>query len=203
MTPTERATPAIDQRPEPHSCPWWAQYMLISPIRRILEPARSLLGSHVKADMTVLEPGCGFGYVTLALAREVGPGGRVIALDIEPGAIERLQRRARRAGLADRVEARVCQPRDLGVAAYSGQVDLVAVVHTLHEFEDLSGFLTQCAALLKPDGRLLVVEPRGHVKPKHFAAELAYCHQRGFRDVHPPDDSRRRMTALLTPRTSG
>jgi len=171
--------------------------MLVSPLRRLLEPPRAILGTHVKPGMTVLEPGCGFGYVTLALARAVGPEGRVIALDIEPRAIERLERRARKAGLSDRIDARPCQPRDLGVVGLIGKVDLVAVIHTLHEFEDLPGFLRQVGKLLERDGRLLVVEPKGHVTPDQFAAELEICRQLGFHDVEAPDARRRQMTAVL------
>ena len=106
---------------------------------------------------------------------------------------------ARKAGLAERIEARVCETHDLGLGAYEGEVDLVTVIHTLHEFEDLPGFLAQVATLLKPTGRMLVVEPRGHVKPEHFAAELHCCRLAGFRELDPPALGRGRLGALLAP----
>jgi SAM-dependent methyltransferase len=198
------ANPALteEQLPKPHRCPYWVQYMLISPLRRLTEPPNRLVGPYVEPGMTVLEPGCGFGYISLPLARLVGPEGRVISVDVEPRAVARLQRRARKAGLAERIEARACEPRDLGLTEFQGQVDLVTVIHTLHEFEDLPGFLAQVAALLKPDGRLLVVEPGGHVTPEKFAAELATCRQAGFFELDRPDVGGKRRAALLarTPR---
>ena len=156
-TVLENAHAAVDELPEPHRCPWWMQYVLASPLRRLAEPPNKLVGPYVQAGMTVLDPGCGFGYLSLPLARWVGPEGRVLSVDVEPRAVARLQRRARWEGLAERIEARTCSPRDLGLGAYHGKVDLVTVIHTLHEFEDLPGFLAQVAALLRPAGRMLVV----------------------------------------------
>jgi ubiquinone/menaquinone biosynthesis C-methylase UbiE len=173
--------------------------MLISPLRRLAEPPRKLVGPHVEPGMTVLDPGCGFGYVSLALARLVGPAGRVLCVDVEPRAVARLERRARRAGLGDRIVARACTPKELGLAEYFSQVDLVTVIHTLHEFEDLPRFLAQAASLLKPDGRLLVVEPRGHVQPEQFEAELACCLRAGFTELERPEMGSRRLAALLAP----
>lgn len=193
----EGPRPTVSGLPSPHRCPWWMQYVLISPLRRLLEPPHKFLGPCVEPGMTVVDAGCGFGYVSLALARLVGPRGRVLSVDIEPRAVARLQRRARRAGLAQRIEARACEPRDLGLAAYRGKVDLVTVVHTLHEFEDLPGFLAQVAVLLKPEGRLLVVEPPGHVKPGQYAAELRCCHLAGFHELDPPPLGHRKMATVL------
>lgn len=185
--------------PEPHRCPWLVQYMLISPLRKIMEPVQQLVGPYVKPGMTVLDPGCGFGYVSLPLARMVSPNGRVIAVDVEPRAVARLQRRARQAGLAERIVAQTCTSVDLGLAAYSGQVDLVTVIHALHEFPDIQGFLTQVTALLKPTGHLLIVEPQGHVTPAHFEAELQCCRRAGFDELNRPTLGRRNMAALLAP----
>lgn len=193
------ATTAAQRLPKPHRCPWWVQYMLLSPLRRLAEPPKKLLGPYVEPGMTVVEPGCGFGYFSLPLARMVGPTGRVVSIDVEPRAVTRLMRRARKAGLAERIEARACDTRDLGLATYEGEVDLVTVIHTLHELEDLPGFLTQVAALLKPTGRMLVVEPRGHVKPENFAAKLACCRLAGFQALDPPAIGRARLGAVLTP----
>jgi len=175
------------------------QYLLISPLRRLAEPPGRLVGPLVEPGMTVVDPGCGFGYLSLPLARMVGPRGRVVSVDVEPRAVTRLRQRAQRAGLAQRIDARACEPRDLGLADYAGAVDLVTVIHTLHEFEDLPGFLAQVARLLGPTGRMLVVEPRGHIRPEHFTAELHCCRRAGFRELDPPDLGRKRLVALLAP----
>jgi ubiquinone/menaquinone biosynthesis C-methylase UbiE len=183
--------------PEPHTCPWWVQYMLISPLRRWMEPPEKLVGPYVEPGMTVLDAGCGFGFWSLPIARMVGPEGRVLCADIEPRAIERLLRRARRAGLEERIEARACEHQDLGFADHVGTVDLITVIHTLHEFVDLPGFLAQARDLLSPEGRLLVLEPRGHVTPEQFEAEREACRAAGFQELEPPRTSGRQLGMVL------
>ena len=184
--------------PTPHKCPWWMHYVLISPLRRLLEPPEKLVRPFIRAGMTVVEPGCGFGFVSLELARLVGDQGKVISVDLEPRAVKRLEKRARKAGLSERMEFRSCSSHHLGLADYDGRVDVVVVVHTLHEFEDLSGFLAQTAALLKPSGRLLIVEPKGHIKPAEFQTQLQSCRQVGFNVVETPELGKRSMAALLS-----
>ena len=188
----------IAEKSAHHRCPWWVQYILISPLRRFTEPPGKLVGPHVKPGMTVVDAGCGFGYMSLPLATMVGTEGRVVSVDVESRAVARLERRARKAGLAERIDARQCGPRDLDLAEYNGKVDLVTAIHTLHEFEDLPGFIAQVAALLKPGGRMLVVEPGGHVTPQRFAAEMQICKDAGFEILAQPDLGAKRRAALLS-----
>jgi len=94
----------------PHRvCPWWLGYLLASPLRRILIPPAKVLAGHVRPGMTVLEPGPGMGFFTLELARLVGGSGRVIAVDIQPRMLDGLRRRAAKAGVLDRVYARLAR----------------------------------------------------------------------------------------------
>ena len=191
------AAAVLRHLPESRTCPLWMQYLLLSPVRRWVESPVRLLGAYATPGMTVLEPGCGFGYFSLPLARMVGPEGRVVSVDLAPKAVARLKRRATKAGVAARMDVRSCGARELGLDEYRGQIDLVVMMNTLHEFEDIPGFLSQVRALLKPNGRLLIVEPPGHVTPDNFAAELECCRRAGFRELTPPPYARRRPAALL------
>ncbi len=183
--------------PVPHRCPWLIQYFLVSPLRRWLEPAGELLDPHVRPGMTVLEPGCGFGYFSLPLARLVGSSGNVLCVDVEAGAIERLNRRAQRAGLQDQISARTCDVGNMGLDAYRGKVDLVVLVHTLHEFDDLPGFFDQIRGLLAADGRIWVVERFGHVQPDQFQAMLTCAAQHGLEVIERSELRGGRVGALL------
>ena len=83
-------------------CPWWVDF-LATPFRRLMQDPVPIVTPYVHAGMTVLEPGPGMGFFTLELARLVGPSGHVIAVDVQPQMIAGLRRRARRAGLLDRI----------------------------------------------------------------------------------------------------
>jgi ubiquinone/menaquinone biosynthesis C-methylase UbiE len=184
------------QQKEVHRCPFWAHYLLASSLRKLVEPADKLLAPHVEPNMTVLDLGCGFGYFTLPLARMVGVNGRIVAVDIEPRTITRLIARARKAGLADRIDARACQAGSLGLKDINGTVDLVVVMHTMHEIADLHGILCEARVLLRPNGRLFVVEPVGHVKEEQFSYQIELCEKAGFHRL-PTATIRKRFTALF------
>src|SRR3974377_2079801 len=96
-------------------CPWWIGYFLVSPLRRFLQDPSTLVGPFVSAGMVVLEPGPGMGFFTLELARRVGPNGRVIAIDVQPRMLEGLRKRAAKAGLGERIDARLPTQSRLGI----------------------------------------------------------------------------------------
>jgi len=180
-----------------HVCPWWAGYLLVNPLRRLLENPARILAPDVREGMTVLDPGCGMGYFTLPLARMVGPRGRVLAVDLQPRMIRGLETRLRRAGLQDRVEASVCDADDLRLASEAGSVDLITAIHVIHEAPDARTFLEQCRRLLREGGKLLVLEPRGHVKKAGFDAVLGAARDCGFKQLPRPEVHRGHAAQLL------
>jgi SAM-dependent methyltransferase len=167
-------------------CPWWIGYVLASPIRRLWQQPRSILGPYVTEGMTVLEPGPGMGFFTLELARLVGPTGRVVAVDVQPKMLSALRRRARRAGLLGRIDPRLATDAGMEIGDLAGRVDFALAFAMVHEVPDAARFLSDVAAALKPGGRLLLAEPRGHVEAGDFAATLELAAQAGLRaDAQP------------------
>ena len=150
-------------------CPVWVGYLLLSPLRRLFENPYKLMRPHVKPGMTVLDVGCAMGYFSLPAAKLVGPAGRVVCLDLQPKMIEVLRRRAGRAGLLNRMDLRVCPETHLRVDDLNGRVDVVLAFHVIHELPPAHTFFKEVAAALKPGGKLLVVEPKGHVSNAEFA----------------------------------
>ena len=63
--------------------------------------ARVLRAVGVEAGQTCLDFGCGHGNYTVPLARLAGPTGGVVAVDKDKGALKKLARRGRAAGLAN------------------------------------------------------------------------------------------------------
>ncbi len=166
-----------------HVCPAWAGPLLCCPLRRLLGSPEKLLSPYVAPGMTVLEPGPGMGWFTLPLARLVSPAGRVVARDVQPAMIAGLRKRAERAGLLERIDAAVCAADDLGIAAWMGGVDAAFLIHVLHEAPDQGRLLGQLHGALRPGGRLLLLEPKGHVSDAALREEVAEAVRAGFRVI--------------------
>lgn len=109
-----------------------------------------IVGPYVQPGMTVLEPGPGMGFFTLELARLVGPSSRVIAVDIQPKMIAGLRRRAGRAGLLDRIDARVVPPTSMRLADVERTIDFVFAFAVVHEMPASAPFFNEATAVLKP-----------------------------------------------------
>jgi len=174
----------------PHVCPWWLGYFLASPLRRLVENPEQLLSGLIAPGMTVLDVGCAMGFFTLPAARMVGTTGRVVAVDLQPKMISSLKRRAKRRGLIDRIETRVCSDTSLGIDDLTGKVDLVVAIHMVHEVPDRDVLLRQLYRVTRSGGKLLVVEPKGHVKVHDFAETITTAERAGFQVVGRPSVKR-------------
>ena len=97
------------------------------------------------------------GYFTIPLARITGPGGKVIAVDLQERMLDALVRRAEKAGVADRIIPHRCQKESLGV---EGPADFALAFWMAHEVPDKPRFFREIFAFLKQGGRLLLVEPK-------------------------------------------
>jgi ubiquinone/menaquinone biosynthesis C-methylase UbiE len=82
--------------------------------------------------MTVLEPGPGMGFFTLEIAKLVGPSGRVVAVDVQFRMIEGLKRRARKAGVLNRIDARVVGPASMQLADLDAIANFVFACMSYH-----------------------------------------------------------------------
>ena len=174
-------------------CPWWLCHSFDNPLRRLFHEPERLLAPYVKTGMTAVDIGCGMGYFTIGLARLAGPEGKVVAVDLQQKMLDALARRARRAGLVDRIVLHRCRKDSLGV---DGPADFVLVFWMAHEVPDKSRFFREIAALLKPGGRMLLAEPKFHVAKKGFTRTLAACGEAGFRIVTEPAISLSRAALL-------
>ncbi len=76
--------------------------LIDNPFRRRFQPPEEMAWRHgIQAGMRVLEVGPGNGRYTLAAAQAVGDDGRVVAVDIEPKMIQRLQQTLLQAGMGN------------------------------------------------------------------------------------------------------
>jgi ubiquinone/menaquinone biosynthesis C-methylase UbiE len=133
------------------------------------QPEAMLDALKIARGATVADVGAGVGYLSLRLARRVGPEGTVLATDLQPEMLEALADHARDAGLAN-VKPILATAADTKLPA--GRVDLVLMVDVYHECPDPEATLKGLRRALKPGGRLVLVEFRGEdpdvpIKPEH------------------------------------
>lgn len=142
---------------QPHPMPHQMARALDHPLRMSYrDPGRTLGEFGIAAGTTVLDLGCGSGTFTLEMARLVGDGGTVHAVDIQQPLVEAAQARLAEAGLADRVRFHCAGAYELPLADNS--VDMAVLVATLGEIPEKARALQELQRVLKPRGKLAISE---------------------------------------------
>ena len=149
----------------PHTCPWWFIYSFDNPLRKLFHDPQAILEPYIKPGNIALDVGCGMGYFTIALARLVGENGKVIALDLQKEMLQGVKRRARRAGLLERIQF---VHGSLDCLSEEYELDFALAFWMVHEVSQPQGFFIELYNRLKPEGSIFLVEPRGHVSAGSF-----------------------------------
>jgi ubiquinone/menaquinone biosynthesis C-methylase UbiE len=119
------------------------------------EGALDALG--LRPGMVVADVGAGTGYMSLRLAKRVGPGGMVYANDLQPEMLRRLRANAAKAGLTN---IETVQGEEADPKLPAGRMDLVLLVDVYHEFSKPREMIDKIRESLKPTGRLVLLEYR-------------------------------------------
>jgi ubiquinone/menaquinone biosynthesis C-methylase UbiE len=171
-------------QPAGNVCPWWLCATFDNPLRRLIHNPERILAGLVQPGATVLDLGCGMGYFSIPLARLVGPGGKVICVDLQEQMLAGVRRRAERTGVADRIRLHRAGTDGLGLTE---TVDFALAFWMLHEVPDQAAFLAEVRACLKPGSRLLIVEPRAHVSAAALERSVEAAHRAGLLPIGRPD----------------
>jgi predicted methyltransferase len=121
------------------------------------QPERALDLIGITSGMVVADVGAGSGYLTIRLAKRVGPDGRIYANDLQPALLNIVQDKVRREHLAN-VEIIAGTEDDTRLPP--GAVDMALLVDVYHEFSHPQKMLQSIRGALKPNGRLVLIEYR-------------------------------------------
>lgn len=127
--------------------------------------------------MTVLDIGCGPGFFSIEMAQMVGDSGRVIASDLQEGMLGKLRDKIHGTELEERIALHKCEEDKIGVTERS---DFVLLFYVVHEIPNKDGLFNEIAAMLKPNGGVLIVEPPIHVSKSAFEETIKKARNAGF-----------------------
>ena len=117
-------------------------------------PALDGVVDRLKRGGRVADIGCGHGASTILMAQAF-PKSRFFGLDYHDASIATARQRAAEQGLADNISFEV-----KSASEFDGRdFDLACFMDSLHDLGDPVGALAHCHKALKPDGKVLLVEP--------------------------------------------
>jgi len=160
-------------------CPVELADSLDSKIRRWLQNPQKILSPFVKEGMKVLDVGCGPGFFSVELAKMVGTNGRVYAVDLQEGMLQKLHDKIRGTSLEKNIQLIKCEKDDIVIPV---KVDLILAFYMVHEVPNKDKLFTTLKNFLNESGKLLIVEPKlFHVSKKEFASTIGKAEAAGFK----------------------
>jgi ubiquinone/menaquinone biosynthesis C-methylase UbiE len=166
--------------PRPYVCPAEFSGSLDNKLRRRLHDPRKILEPLITKGMTVLDLGCGPGYFTIALADLVGETGRVMAIDLQQGMLERVREKMEKSESGKRITLHKCEADKLGLTE---KVDFILAFWMLHEVPDQERLFAELKTLINPDGKIFIVEPKWHVTARSFNNMISITEKIGFKII--------------------
>ncbi len=160
-----------------HVCPVAIAGSLDTRFRRIFQNPQTILKPYLKEGMTVLDIGCGPGFFTLDIAQMVGESGRVIAVDMQEGMLQKLRKKIHGTELEDRIVLHRCEQDKIGIEE---EVDFILAFYMVHEVPDQDKFFKEIKTLLKTSGVMLIAEPPLHVSWTAFSNSIRSAKNAGL-----------------------
>jgi ubiquinone/menaquinone biosynthesis C-methylase UbiE len=106
----------------------------------------------LKTDYVVADLGCGSGVFTIPLSKEVN---QVYAIDIEPKMLSVVNKKILKKNISN-IKTKLSFNDKIPLN--DNFLDFLLTVNTIHEFSDLSNMAKEIGRVLKPGGRLCIVD---------------------------------------------
>jgi len=165
-------------------CPVELANSLDSKIRTWLQNPQKILSPYVKEGMKVLDVGCGPGFFSVELAKMVGTGGQVYAVDLQEGMLQKLRDKIHGTPLEKNIQPIKCKQDEINVPE---KVDFILAFYMVHEVPNKDKFFAALKYILKENGKFLIVEPKFfHVSKKEFDSTIDKAEAVGFKAVKGP-----------------
>jgi len=162
-------------------------------LRRLVQNPRKILNPFIREGMTVLDIGCGPGFFSVEIAKMLNGKGKVIAADAQEGMLNIIRGKIKGTPLEQRIELHQSSFDSIGVAE---KVDFALAFYMVHEVRNQKKFVNELASILKPNGMMLIIEPKFHVSKNAFGSMVDMIKEIGFTVVDNPKVFMSRAIAL-------
>jgi ubiquinone/menaquinone biosynthesis C-methylase UbiE len=129
-----------------------------TPQMDFVDPEEIIAMAGVGEGEIVADFGCGPGYFSLPLAKIVGKEGKVFSFDILSSALEALKSQVKLQGIGNVIIKRVNLEKIRGTELEDGSIDWVIIKDILFQNKAKSIILEEAYRILKPAGKILVME---------------------------------------------
>jgi arsenite methyltransferase len=113
---------------------------------------------NVEPGMISADLGCGTGEYTFELSNRVGPTGKVFAVDVQKGLVEKLSNTCKQKNISNVSVLWDDMDDNNGIALKDSGIDRVVVANTLFQLDDIQKFATEVKRILKPKGMALIID---------------------------------------------
>ena len=165
-------------------CPAELSGSLDNSLRRLLQNPREILKPYIKEGMTILDLGCGPGYFSVEIAKMLNGSGKVIAADLQEGMLKKVKNKIKGTDLEQRIELHKCEENTTGITE---KVDFILCFYMIHEVPDQYNLFTELKSILKPSGKLYIIEPKFHVSKRSFNEMVNKSDSIGFEIIDRPE----------------
>jgi len=128
-----------------------------------MPPAQIIAGLGLSPGMIVADVGAGTGFFALPFARAVGPDGTVLAVDLQPEMLHLLERKLERELHPGNL--RLLEGDAAATHLPPAVCDVAFLANLWHELDNPRDVLVEMRRILRPGGRLAIVDWRADVSP--------------------------------------
>jgi ubiquinone/menaquinone biosynthesis C-methylase UbiE len=134
--------------------------------------------------MKVLDIGCGPGFFSIELAKMVGNTGKVFAVDLQEGMLQKIRNKIQGTELEERIKLVKSEGEQIDIPK---KVDFILAFYMVHEVPNKKILFEALKDVLNEKGQFLVVEPKFfHVTKKEFESTMQIAEKAGFKATKSP-----------------
>lgn len=133
--------------------------------------------------MTVLDLGCGTGYFTTEIAKQLNDSGKVIASDVQQEMLNILSKKIENSEYKHRIELHHSNERNLD---FDEKFDFILAFYSFHEMEFLDNIIKRIQETSTHQTKILIAEQKFHVPKRKFESFIKKMELNKFRIKEMP-----------------